>query len=58
MTGEDFGYKPGLVEQAKLEYSSLSKIFNKRLEKEDKKKKLLKRFKNIEGKKEKQLKVI
>ena len=29
MTGEDLGYKPGVVEQAKFEYSPLGKIFNK-----------------------------
>ena len=53
MTGEDLGYKPGVVEQAKFEYSSLSKVFNNGLEKEDKKEELLKRLKNIEDKKEK-----
>ena len=27
-TGEDLGYKPGVVEQAKFEYSPLRKVFN------------------------------
>ena len=35
VTGEDLGYKPGVVEKAKFEYSLLGKVFNKRLEKED-----------------------
>ena len=29
LTGEDLGLKPSIVEQAKFEYSSLGKIFNK-----------------------------
>ena len=56
MTGEDLWYKPGVVEQAKFEYSSLGKVLNKGLEKEDKKKDFLKRLKNIEGKNKEQLK--
>ena len=47
MTGEDLGYKPGVVEQAKFKYSPLDKVFNKGLKKEDKKEGLLKRLKNI-----------
>ena len=39
LTGEDLGLKPSIVEQAKLEYSPLGKIFNKGLDKNDKKKK-------------------
>ena len=31
LTGEDLGYKPSVVEQAKFEYSPLGKIFNKRI---------------------------
>ena len=42
---EDF--IPGVIEQAKCEYSRLGKVFNKGLEKEDKKEGLLKRFKNL-----------
>ena len=56
LTGEDLRYKPGVVEQAKFEYSSLGKVFNKELEKEDKKEELLKGLKNIEGQNKKQLK--
>ena len=41
------GLKSSTVEQAKFEYSPLGNIFNKGLEKEDKKG-LLKRLKNIE----------
>ena len=52
LTGEDLGYKPGVVEQGKFKYSPLGKVFNKRLEKEDKKEGLLKRLKNMEDKKE------
>ena len=52
LTGKNLGYKPGIVEQAKFEYPPLGKVFNKGLEKEDKKEVLLKRLKNIEGKKE------
>ena len=58
MTGEDLGYKPSVIEQAKFEYSSLSKIFNKGLKEEDKKEGLLKRLKNIECKNEEELKAI
>ena len=41
LTGEDLGYKPSVVEQAKFNYSPLRKIFNKGLTKEDKKEGLL-----------------
>ena len=58
MTGEDLGYKPGVVEKAKFGYSALAKVFNKELEKEDKKEELLKGLKNIEDKNEKQLEII
>ena len=54
MTGEDLRYKASAVEQAKFEYSPLGKVFNRRLEKEDKKEGLLKRRKNIEDKSEDQ----
>ena len=37
LTGQDLGYKPVVVVKAKFEYSPLDKVFNKRLEKEDKK---------------------
>ena len=58
LTGEDLGLKPSNVEQAKLEYSPLGKIFNKGLSKDDKKEGLFKRLKNIEDKNEEQLKAI
>ena len=54
-TSEDLNYKPSTVEQAKFDYSPLSKFFNKGL-KEDKKEGLLKSLKNIEDKSEEQLK--
>ena len=58
LTGEDLGLKPSTNEQAKFEYSSLGEIFNKGLDKDDKKEGLFKRLKNIEDKNEKQLKAI
>ena len=48
LTGEDLGFKPSTVEKAKFEYSPLGRIFNKGLDKDDKKEGLLKRLKNIE----------
>ena len=38
LTGEGLGLKPSTIEQTKFEYSPLCKIFNKRLDKDDKKK--------------------
>ena len=58
VTGEDLGLKPSTIEQAKFEYSPLGKIFNKGLDKDDKKEGLFKRLKNIEDKNQKQLKAI
>ena len=49
LTGEDLGLKPSTIEQAKFEYSPLSKIFNKDLDKDDQKEGLFKRLKNIEN---------
>ena len=37
LTGEDLGLKPSTVDQAKIEYSPMGKIFNKGLSEEDKK---------------------
>ena len=55
-TGEDLGYRPGALEEAKFDYSPLGKFFNMGLDnKDDKKEGLLKRLKNIEGKNEKLL---
>ena len=31
LSGEDFGYKPDVVQKAKFEYSPLGKVFNKGL---------------------------
>ena len=42
LTGEDLDLKPSTIEQAKFEYSPLVKIFNKGLDKDDKKKNCLK----------------
>ena len=59
MTGEDLGLKPSTVEQAKFEYSSLGKVFNKGLDnKDDQKEGLLKRLKNIEDESKERLKAI
>ena len=41
LTGEDLGLKASTVEQAKFEYSPLSKIFNKGLDKNVKKKRIV-----------------
>ena len=38
LTGEDLNIKPSTVEQTKFEYSPLTKIFNKGLSEDDKKK--------------------
>ena len=55
-TGEDLGYKPSVVEQAKFDYSPLGKIFNGKLKEEEKKEGLLKSVKNIGDKNEELLK--
>ena len=55
LTGEDLSYWPSTFKQAKFDYSPLSNIFNKGLKEEDKKG-LLKRLKNIGGKSEEHLK--
>ena len=49
LTGEDLGLKSNTVEQAKLEYSPLGKIFNKGLSEDDEKEGFFKRLKNIEN---------
>ena len=58
LTGEDLGYKPSVVEQAKFDYSPLGKIFNGKLKEEQKKEGLLKSVKNIGDKNEELLKAI
>ena len=55
LTNKDLGYKPDAFEQAKFEYSPLSKVFNDRLNKSDRKEGLLKRLKDIEDKSNNQL---
>ena len=37
MTGQDLGYKPGVVEKVIFEYSPLDKVFNKGLDEKEKK---------------------
>ena len=55
---EYLGLKPSTIEQAKFEYSPLGKIFNKRLNEEDKKKGLFKRLENIKDKNDELLNTI
>ena len=57
LTGEDVRLKPSTVEQARFEYSPLSKFF-KGLKEEEQEEGPLKILKNIEGKNEQQLKAI
>ena len=58
LTGEDLGYKPSALEQARFAYSPLSKFFNKGLKEKEKVEGPLKILKNIEDKNKKQLKAI
>ena len=58
LTGEDLGLKPSTVEQAKFEYSPLGKIFNKGLDKDDKKEGLFKRLENIKDENDEQVQAI
>ena len=58
LTGEDFGYRPSVVEQAKFDYSSLGRVFNKGLDKDDQKEIFFKRLENIKGKNEELLEEI
>ena len=58
LTGEDLGLKASTVEQAKVEYSLLGKIFSKGLDKDDKKEGLSKRLENIKDKNGKQFQAI
>ena len=52
LTGEDLGLKPSAVEREKFEYSPLGKIFNKGLDKGNKKEGIFKRLENIKDKSE------
>ena len=58
VTDEDLGYKPSLVEQAKLDYFPLSKVFNKGLVEDGQKEGLLKSVKNIRHKNDELVKAI
>ena len=50
LTGEDLGLKPSTIEKTKFEYfTTLGKIFNKGLDKDNQKEGLFKRLKNIEN---------
>ena len=49
LTGEDLGYKPDALTQAKFEYSPLGKVFTAGLDKDDKKDGLFKRLRSIEN---------
>ena len=57
LAGEDLGYKASVVEQAKLDYSPLGKVFTKGSDKvetkniEDKNKETLEKIKNKKNKK-------
>ena len=55
LTKKDLNYKPNAFEQAKFEYSPLSKVFIDGLDKSDRKEGLLKKLKNIEDKSNNQL---
>ena len=56
LNGEDLGLKPSTIERAKFEYSPLGKIFNKGLDKDDKKEGSFKRLENMKDKNEVQSK--
>ena len=45
LTGEDLGYKHGVVEKAEFEYSPLGKVFNKELDESDKKRRTFEKIK-------------
>ena len=51
LTGEDLGWKPSTIEQAKFEYSLLSKVFKRGFDKNDKKEGLFKRLKILKMRK-------
>ena len=56
LTGQDLGLKPSTVEQGKLEYSPLVKIFNKGLSEDYKKEGLFKEIKILKVKDDNQSK--
>ena len=47
LTGEDLGYKPGVVEKVKLEHSPLGEALSKTLKKDDKGNKVVKYYNNL-----------
>ena len=47
LTEEDLGYKPSVAEQAQSDYSPLSEVFNKGLDRVDQKEGLFKRLKRL-----------
>ena len=58
LTGEDLGYRPDPVLKARFEYSPFGEVFNKELNKNERKEGLLKRLKNIGDKADNQLGLI
>ena len=44
LTGGDLGYKPDVIQRAKFEYSPLGEAFSKVFKKDDKNKKVIKRY--------------
>ena len=58
LTGEDLGYKPDALTQAKFEYSPLGKVFTAGLDRSDKTEGLLKTLKNVENETSNQLTVL
>ena len=52
LTGQNLGYKPRVLEQAKFDYSPLGNIFTKGLDKDDQKEGLFKRQESINDKNE------
>ena len=48
LTGEDLGLKPSTVDKTKFDYSPLSKIFNRGLDKDDQREGIFKRLENTE----------
>ena len=55
LTKKDLNYKPGPIQKAKFEYSSLGQIFNKGLDSNERKEGLLKKLKSLEDKADNQL---
>ena len=58
LTGEDLGYKPDALLQAKFEYCPLGKVFTAGLDRSDKAEGLLKTLKNFENETGNQLTVL